>query len=428
MPAAKRSLLLLLPLALLAPGLAWRANADAGPAPLVVHEWGTFTSMQGVDGVGLEGLQREEEALPPCVYSRAEVRDCPLRARGYKGLETPVTGATQKMETPVIYFHTKVPLRARVRVDFVDGLLSQWYPVSDRLGPPEGQRGGAPLDVGAVGRSYLSWEVDLQPGAEPPAGLPAVAADDPWSFAREVDAAWVRTVPRVAPRAGPTETERYLFYRGLGAFGLPLVTAPGPSAGQVHTTNVGREAVLAAFGLTVDAARTEVRWAALGPIAPGEAVTFDGQAARARPLAEGVASLRAAVLEVLLAQGLFGDEARAMVRTWTRSWFGSPGTRVLWLVPRARVDAILPLEIDPAPAEVVRVFVGRLEVVTPAVEAEVERALLERLSGDAALRTAADASLAAFDRFLEPHLRAALRSTTDARVRASAEELLAGLR
>ena len=72
----------------------------------VVHEWGTFTSMQGTDGVTLEGLQHEEEGLPSFVYSRSKVRDCPLRDKGYKGLEVPVTNVTRKMETPVTYFYS----------------------------------------------------------------------------------------------------------------------------------------------------------------------------------------------------------------------------------------------------------------------------------------------------------------------------------
>src|SRR5688500_3534809 len=75
---------------------------DDAPAPkpggrFVVHEWGTFTSMQGSDGVVLEGLTREEEALPSFVYSRAKIRDCPLRDQGWKGLEVPADHVTQKM-------------------------------------------------------------------------------------------------------------------------------------------------------------------------------------------------------------------------------------------------------------------------------------------------------------------------------------------
>src|SRR5262245_45151402 len=82
--------------------------------PLVVHEWGTFTSMTGADGVGLDGLQHEEEGLPFFVYSRSKVRACPLRSHGYKGLEVPVGNVTHKMETPVLYVHTKKARALRV--------------------------------------------------------------------------------------------------------------------------------------------------------------------------------------------------------------------------------------------------------------------------------------------------------------------------
>src|SRR5204863_10073458 len=95
-------------------------------APFVVHEWGTFTSMQGSDGVVLEGLTREEEALPGFVCSRTKVRDCPLRDKGWKGLEVPADHVTQKMETPVLYFHSPTARKVRVRVDFMKGLISQW--------------------------------------------------------------------------------------------------------------------------------------------------------------------------------------------------------------------------------------------------------------------------------------------------------------
>ena len=34
-----------------------------------LHEWGTFTTVAGSDGVLLTGLQREEEELPGFVHS-----------------------------------------------------------------------------------------------------------------------------------------------------------------------------------------------------------------------------------------------------------------------------------------------------------------------------------------------------------------------
>src|SRR5207244_10568716 len=76
---------------------------------------------------------------------------------------------------------------------------------------------------------------------------------------------------------------------------------------------------------------------------------------------------------ILVAQGLYHDEARAMVETWRNSWF-EEGSRLLYIVPPALLNEVLPLSIKPAPAQTVRVFVGRLELVTPATEKDVETA------------------------------------------------------
>src|SRR6185503_8197235 len=108
------------------------------------------------------------------------------------------------------------------------------------LGPPEGAHDARPLDVSKIERSFLQWDVDVMPkGAERPSEVPEVATDDPWSYAREVDANWLRTLPRKGPeRAGPVEAERYLFYRGLGNFPLPL-TATAGADGAFAFTNRG---------------------------------------------------------------------------------------------------------------------------------------------------------------------------------------------
>src|SRR2546422_9482704 len=74
--------------------------APAQKSEFVVHEWGTFTSVQGSDGTVLEGLQHEEEPLPDFVHARAAITN----DHG-KGLTMPAIHVTQKMETPVIYFY-----------------------------------------------------------------------------------------------------------------------------------------------------------------------------------------------------------------------------------------------------------------------------------------------------------------------------------
>jgi hypothetical protein len=67
----------------------------------------------------------------------------------------------------------------------------------------------------------------------------------------------------------------------------------------------------------------------------------------------------------LLAAGLNGDEAEAMLNTWEASYFKSPGQRLFLIVSPGWTDRVLPLRIS-VPAEVKRVMVGRVELVTPA--------------------------------------------------------------
>jgi hypothetical protein len=406
---------------------ATRAADAPDDGGFVVHEWGTFTCVQGEDGAVLDGLQHEEEALPAFVYDRRKVRECPLRAVGWKGLEVPVEHVTEKMETPVLYFHTRTPRRVRVRVDLQQGLLTQWYPVCDRLGPPEGAPADGPLDLAAVDRSFLSWDVDLLPrSGPPPAEIPRVAPDDPWAFAREVDAAWVRTVPRQGPeRAGPVEAEHYLFYRGLGTFALPFHARVG-EAGDVSFENASPHAVARVVAMEVTDDGCRGRYDVHCDLAAG---ARKGDLLAGRPLVPwsdaSVGALESDVAKILRGQGMTPDEARAMVRTWSRSWFHTPGLRVLYVVPRAVVDAWLPLHIDPAPTDLRRALVGRIECIPPATRAADEaavRTLATPAGVDAAPEAveAARATLAARGRFLEPHLRRVAATTADPAVRDAA--------
>jgi hypothetical protein len=106
--------------------------------------------------------------------------------------------------------------------------------------------------------------------------------------------------------------------------------------------------------------------------------------------------------EMLVAQGLYADEAHAMVQTWSDSWF-EEGSRLIYIVPSHFVNTILPLSICPAPTEAVRAFVGRLELITPATEDAIQTAFE---SGD-------DATLRKYGRFLEPILIEMMQNTSD---------------
>ena len=63
-----------------------------------------------------------------------------------------------------------------------------------------------------------------------------------------------------------------------------------------------------------------------------------------------------------------------MVETWRDSWF-EEGSRLIYIVPSHAIDAILPLEVEPVPSQTARVFVGRIELMTPETKRAVERAM-----------------------------------------------------
>lgn len=67
------------------------------------------------------------------------------------------------------------------------------------------------------------------------------------------------------------------------------------------------------------------------------------------------------------------------------------------------MDSILPLTIAPVPQQITRVFVGRIELVTPATEKAVETAYA---SGD-------QATLAKYGRFLIPILERMIQESRD---------------
>ena len=67
--------------------------------------------------------------------------------------------------------------------------------------------------------------------------------------------------------------------------------------------------------------------------------------------------------QALLSDGLYADEATAMLSTWQRAYFTSAGLRLFYLVPRVWTDAVLPLTITGDP-EITRVMIGRVELIS----------------------------------------------------------------
>jgi hypothetical protein len=420
-----------LPAALLAIGLLFLpASAVAGPPPgpqpttkdqgkLIVHEWGTFLTVQGSDGVTLGGMIDSEEVLPAFVRERA------LSGRNRACLFC-------KMETPVTYFYVDQPRTVQVRVGMPRGQLTHWFPAVMAFDPPGCKRSQA-----VVG-SFLDWgQVELIPDTSstpvgPPApvlpGLRPVDRENTWRFARQTDAAFVRIAdrPRPAPVRPGGEMEKFLFYRGLGTFELPLEVRSFEGRCSVNLTlkNRSHEALNGLFAVRVE--RDNIQFAALNDLAgdASQPVNTTSILSSPLPLKDGVPQIKQAVSAALVKAGLYPKEAQAMVNTWEKSYFRTEGLRLLYILPRSQVDEIIPLQIQPAPQDLVRVMIGRVEVLTPSTENRIEKAVADLGSRDPAIAKAAHAELARLGRFQEPVLHRIAVRTRAPEVRAQAEALI----
>jgi hypothetical protein len=308
---------------------------------VTVHEWGTFTSVAGEDGV----------ATPWRTYGGREDLPCFVNTFGGFKFQIP---ALVRMETPVLYFYGSQDTTVDVKVDFPKGTITEWYPQTS-FQPNPG----------------IEWRnVRILPHAEQ--SFPAGKGVSHYYTARETDA---------APLQVGTQNEKFLFYRGVGSF-PPPISAKAMADGKVLVKSLSDAPV---EGVILFENRAGKLGYSLAGAVHGE-ITLDRHS-----LGGDRSRLFNELERVLVAQGLYPKEARAMVQTWSDSWF-EEGARLFYIVPKQNVDSVLPLHIEPKPAEISRVFVGRMEIITPEIQSDVSQALAQ----------SDRATLEKYGRFLEP--------------------------
>src|SRR3954471_5547489 len=141
--------------------LAISLSIFASPPPkgeFVVHEWGTFTSVQGADGIQIQWNPLIRTDLPEFVYNRAVKQGgfpASYRFTVIDGKSGPgVPPSFVRMETPVIYFYSDKERTADVRVQFPLGRITEWYPQATRVGPyVSTDKAEAQL----AARSFIEW-------------------------------------------------------------------------------------------------------------------------------------------------------------------------------------------------------------------------------------------------------------------------------
>lgn len=404
------------------------ANTTARPAAapetardLIVHEWGTFLGMSGSDGTTLDAMYHEEHALPGFVHGRARDQ-----------LRMPLL--LLKGETPVIYFYTPRPMSVQVGVDFPQGIWTHWYPQASVVRPALAQQAE---HANHPRNGRICWLAEVVPPSFVPAeardrsskaagsdpALPVAGSEALWNYAREVDAAFVKTTDttRGAARA---EYERFLFYRGLGKAPLPLHAAAlgGGTLSLPAGPGLG-DGVRHVFSIRVVGGRGAYRY--LPGMKPGESASgVIPSMGDSRPMEEFTRLISDDLAARLTESGLYAREARAMVNTWKSSYFGNDGIRVLFVLPRSWTDSFIPMRIHPIPREVVRVMVGRLELLSPERETRAEDAVRDLASNDPARRQQAFAFLRQQGRYVEPIVRRLAATTQDPSVRTLCRRLL----
>jgi hypothetical protein len=339
---------------------------------IVAHEWGTFTSLQNELGKELGGINVDDEPVPEFVHNLSRFLLVPTFLTEaswiYRMKQVPRQHphVTMRLETPVIYFYRPdgdgSPLTLDVDVRFRGGWISEFYPNGEADAPglrdPDFDFG----DLRPDGIGRVTWR-----------GL-RVGTENAWPETEEH--VWV--TPRRVKALGVTtalgESERYLFYRGVGRVPSPL---------RVISDREKQEIEIRGNSIDLDAAlpfevpllwlvdvRTDGALAFReingGALDPHGARTFARASWVFEPkdyAKENLDRLWKAMHGVLVSQGLYDDEATAMLSTWKRAYYTSPGRRLFFPVPRAWVDHRLPLEIS-AQAKIERVFVGRIELVT----------------------------------------------------------------
>ena len=406
-------------------------TAGKTDARYVAHEWGTFTSVQGADGALLDWKPLESSLLPKFVYNWANPG---LNRRPTSAL-IPGKGrllARQRMETPVIYFYSDRKQTVDVSVHFPQGLITEWYPQAARIGPSTvaaspwvakfddyAHRAGISPGFSflSLGRnagtkdSQANWSrVEILPSGEETGlagSLPMDRSGSHYFAARDTKASLLRLQSIVSTNPLP-EYEKFLFYRGVGNFSTPLrVTME--SNETVTLSNEGQEPIAHLFVLAVQ--NHAGSYVFVPGLHPGEKrrVNLSQEHYSVESLSHRLGAKLAASLE---REGLYPEEASAMVNTWKDSWLEEEGVRVLYVLPRAWTDRTLPLALDPAPHELNRVMVGRAEILTTALEQRLAGELTKAEQGDAVASDNARAELWKLGRFAEPALRLALEGSS----------------
>jgi hypothetical protein len=336
--------------------------ARAASPTLVVHEWGTFTSFQDSAGVTISGINVDDEPVPNFVHRLREVPIFTTRALPAlwsQGAPSCHPDVTLRLETPVLYFYPQAAFAAsqtiEVRASFAGGWLTEFYPLADA------DNTGFPGNLESSTTGALQWKALRL--AEDPNNIPPTQ-EHVWTAPRAVHSA-------IVTEGRKQEAEKYLFYRGVGHLDAPLVVRERNGSLDIRPRLADFRPFPELWVIRVQP-DGRVRYTHMPGGNQGAERVRIPEADSTSPSA--VDDLRKEIADALEVQGLYKEEALAMLDTWELSYFQSEGSRLMFVLPRSWTDSHLPLSIS-VPADITRVMLGRIEFVSASQRANLRRLL-----------------------------------------------------
>ncbi len=354
-------------------------SSSVADSPVVVHEWGTITTRHQPDGTPEGRLNRIEqsEVLPSFVHNfePAQTQNKPERSLAKSPLTPGRPDVTMRLETPVMYFYPGQDYSSsksfKVEISFRGGVINEFFPNASASLALDMERINNKMQAGIVRswngevlnnyvRGSIVWSV-----AELPVKANVPQTEETlWVAPRNVDSRYVEVISG--------ESEKYLFYRGVGHLEAMLQTRHSSSEvtllspNRLHwlptATTVIPKAWIVAINERGEVAFRFVESITLQKKTPSKTIQSFPSFATDQFRSEHLTELKRSMKDALVAEGLFKKEAEAMLATWKKSYFANAGRRIFYIVPSEWLEYHLPVKLS-IPHKLSRAFIGRIDLI-----------------------------------------------------------------
>lgn len=317
-------------------GVMLTSGADAPRPELVVHEWGVM-------------IRRTRSQLAPPDALIASLPEFVLRHdEHYKPAVNGFYGnGIQVWTKPVVHFYGREGQTIDLSIGTPKGRPLVYWPEPEIL-TPGGTRTyssrGSDINIYRGGYAYpqqvqgMHWQGKLT--AAPPPSVPRVRSGHWWNQAREVPSMYIKT---------DKGSERFVFYEGT-AESQPSVTAAF-SKDTVTLVNSDKQDSSPVVLIVAD---RDVYYAHYIESLPANKITYLSKSEICDAPIEPD-DLLALCRRQWEACGMTAAEAKAIVEIWKEDLLRPVGCLLISRIPGTTYDAIFPLEMKPAPTELVRV-------------------------------------------------------------------------